>query len=228
MDLADVKRYVSLGEGMHTEFKRRVPRPERIAKEAIAFANASGGRIFLGVDDDGTILGVRDAVEEEFALIEALSAHVSPHIEVSLTRVSVTGRREVLVVDVPESPQKPHFLVNGSGEPAPSKAGGAPEGEERTAYVRVGASSVEASREAVRLMRHAVAPKDVRFEFGEKEQMLMRYLDRHERITVEAFAVLAGIPRRRASQTLVLLAKANVLRLHPDERADYFTLAYGA
>jgi hypothetical protein len=214
MDLADVKRYVSLGEGMHTEFKRRVPRPERIAKEAIAFANAEGGRIFLGVDDDGTLVGVRDAVEEEFALIEALHAHVAPALDVVLTRVPLTGRREVLVVDVLESTEKPHFLQNGSGESG-------------TAYIRVGASSVEASREAVRLMRHAREPKDVRFEFGEKEQLLMRYLDRHERITVEAFAVLAGIPRRRASQTLVLLAKANVLRLHPDERSDYFTLAYG-
>jgi predicted HTH transcriptional regulator len=97
MDLRDLKRYVSLGEGMHTEFKRRMPRPERIAKEAIAFANAAGGRIFLGVDDDGTIMGVRDAVEEEFALVQALTAHVAPAFLVRIERVPVTPKREVLV-----------------------------------------------------------------------------------------------------------------------------------
>jgi len=223
MDLSDLKRYVSLGEGQHVEFKRRMPRPERLAKEVIAFANASGGRLFLGVDDSGEIVGLRDVVEEEFGLIEALHAHVDPPIPIHLERVRITPKREVLVVDVPGSPEKPHFLiapgaVNGAAVPEPAPS----------AYVRVGASSVEASREAVRLMRHERDPRDVRFEFGEKERKLMRYLDRHERISVEAFARLANIPRRRASQTLVLLAKANVLRLHVDEREDYFTLGYGA
>ncbi len=217
MHLADLKRIVSLGEGMHVEFKRRVPRPERIAKEVIALANAEGGRVLVGVDDDGTVRGVRDAVEEEFALRRALDTHVDPPVSVTLERVPVTAKREVLVVDVPASAEKPHYLVGVNGES---------NGRERIAFVRVGASSVTASREAVRLMKHARAPRDVRFEFGEKEQKLMRYLDRHETITVAAFAQLAGIPKRRASQTLVLLAKAAVLRLHPSEREDYFTLAY--
>lgn len=219
MTLSDLKRYVSFGEGQHVEFKRRMPRPERIAKEVIAFANAGGGRLFLGVSDDGEVVGLRDVVEEEFALIRALEAHIDPHVEVSLLRVPLTPRREVLVVEVPASGDRPHFLV------ATPAGDGAPD---RVAYVRVGASSVEASREAVRLMRFRREPTDVRFEFGEKERKLMRYLDRHEQITVDAFARLAGIPRRRASQTLVLLAKANILTLHPTESDDYFTLAYGA
>lgn len=224
MDLSDLKRYVSLGEGPHVEFKRRFPQPARIAKEAVAFANAAGGHLFLGIGDDGTIVGLRDVVEEEFALLEALARHVSPPIEATLVRVPIDGRREVLVLDVPESLAKPHFLV----EEAAATNGVAGDGARRVAYVRVGASSVEASREAVRLMRHAMAPRPVRFAFGEKERVLMRYLDRHERITVEGFARLVHIPRRQASQTLVLLAKANVLRLHPDEAEDYFTLGYGA
>ena len=76
------------------------------------------------------------------------------------------------------------------------------------------------------MMKHERDPRDVRFEFGDKERVLMRYLDRYEQITVEGFARLVDIPKRRASQTLVLLTKANLLRLHPDEKADYFTLAY--
>ncbi len=216
MDLSDVKRYVSSGEGLHVEFKHRAPRPERIAKEIIALANAHGGKLFVGVDDDGTIRGVRDAAEETFAFRQALGAHCDPPVPYTIEAVPVTHKREVLVVDVPESRAKPHYLVgaeNGNGQA-------------RTAYVRVADQSVEASREAVRLMKHERAPGDVQFEFGDKERVLMRYLDRHEQITVEGFARLVGIPRRRASQTLVLLAKANLLRLHPREGADYFTLAY--
>lgn len=216
MDLPDLKRYVSFGEGFHIEFKRRAPQPERLAKEVIALANARGGKLFIGVDDDGTIRGVRDAEEERFALRQALDAHCDPPVAVAIEAVEITRRREVLVVDVPESLDKPHYLVNAVNG----------NGRARTPYVRVGHQSIEASREAVRLMKHQRAPRDVQFEFGDKERTLMRYLDRHEQITVEAYARLVDIPKRRASQTLVLLAKANLLRLHPDEKADYFTLGY--
>lgn len=215
MDQRDLNRFVSFGEGFYIEFKRRTPQPERLAKEVIAFANARGGKVFVGVDDDGTVRGVKDVEEERFALRQALDAHCDPPVEVHIEAVPVTRRREVLVVDVPESPEKPHYLVGVNGD-----------ARARTAYVRVADQSIEASREAVRLMKHERNPKDVRFEFGDKERTLMRYLDRHEQITVETFARLVDIPRRRASQTLVLLAKANLLKFYPDERADYFTLAY--
>ena len=68
----DLKRLVLLGEGPRLEFKNRVPRPYRIAREVIAFANTDGGTVLIGVDDDGTILGLRDAEEELFALSTAL------------------------------------------------------------------------------------------------------------------------------------------------------------
>jgi predicted HTH transcriptional regulator len=216
MEAHDLRRLVALGEGQHIEFKRRMPRPERLAREAIALANAQGGRVLLGVGDDGEIVGVRDAAEEEFALRRAMEEHCDPPVNYLIESVPVTAKREVLVVDVPESPLKPHFLViPDNGVPG-----------SRTAFVRVGHQSIEASREAVRLMKKRGDRSDVRFEFGEKERALMRYLDRHERITVEQFATLADIPVRLASHTLVLLSRANLLRLHPGEREDYFTLAY--
>ena len=53
----DVKRLAAMGEGRTLEFKNRVPRPERIAREVIALANTDGGTVLVGVDDDGTVLG---------------------------------------------------------------------------------------------------------------------------------------------------------------------------
>ena len=212
MTLQELSQLVSLGEGLHLEFKRKVPRPERFAKEIIAFANTRGGRVLIGVDDDGRLAGVRDAEEEEYALRQALHGRCDPPVEVTTERVPVSRKRNVILVTVPRSTQKPHFLVNG-------------EGTKPTAYVRVADMSVEASREARRLMREEQRDRDVLFEFGETEQMLLRYLDSYGRITVRQFARLAGIPRRRASQTLVLLTRARVLRLHPDLGDDYFTLA---
>ena len=217
MDAQDLRRLVALGEGPHLEFKYRVPRPDRIAKEVIALANSGGGRLLLGVGDDGTLVGLKDAEEELFAFRGALDAHCEPPVQLRIEGVRVSRRREVLVIDVPQSAEKPHFLVEGSEKNGERK---------KTAYVRVGHESVEASKEAVRLMRSERRPRDVRFTFGEQEQQLMKYLERYERITVREYARLAAVPFSKASRTLVLLAEARILRLHSAVGEDYFTVAY--
>jgi len=223
MTLRELKQLVSLGEGISLEFKRRVPRDERIAKEVIALANTNGGRILLGVDDDGTITGVDDAGEEGFVLRRAVETHCHPPVDFTTERVVVAERRDVLLVTVPESRSKPHHLVSAEEEPAEAVDGLPGDG---TAYVRVEEMSVEASPESVRMMREDDEEQGVTFEFGENESLLMRYLDDYGRITVAEFAKLADISLEQASQTLVSLAKADLLQLHSDRTDDYFTLAY--
>ncbi|QXD15344.1 ATP-binding protein [Rhodocaloribacter litoris] len=213
MTLRELTRLVALGEGPRLEFKRRVPHPARMAKEIVAFANTNGGHLLLGVADDGTILGVRDAGEEEFSLRQALERHCTPAVSIQVERIEVTRRRDVIVVHVPESAAKPHFVVNNGQASA-------------TAYVRVADMSVEASAEKVQLMRAERSPAGVQFTFGEKELLLMRYLEQYGRITVAQFAQLAHLTPHRASQTLVLMTRAGVLLLHTNPGEDYFTLAY--
>lgn len=214
MTLQELHQLAALGEGPSLEFKRRVPQPERIAKELIALANTDGGRILLGVDDNGTVVGVDDAAEEEFVLRQAVRNHCRPEVEYATERVITDARRDVIVVSVPESATKPHRLHDGADA-------------EGTAYVRVNEMSVEASPEAVALMQNGDGSGErVRVRFGEEESLLMRYLNDYGRITVAQFAQLANIPLARASKTLVRMTKANVLRLHADRKEDYFTLAY--
>lgn len=213
MTFQELKQLAALGEGPSLEFKRKVPRPERIAKEMIALANTDGGRILLGVDDDGTLTGVDDASEEEFVLRHAVKNHCWPEVEYETERIVMAPRRDVIVVNVPESANKPHRLIAN--------------GTEGAAYVRVKEMSVEASPESIELMRNGEqANGGVTVQFGEKESLLMRYLNNYGRITVEQFAQLANIPSGHASETLISMTKANVLRLHADRKEDYFTLAY--
>lgn len=214
MTVQELDQLITLGEGVSLEFKHKVPRPERIAKEMIALANTQGGRILLGIADDGTVVGVDDAAEEEFVLQQAVERFSQPPIEYQTERIMVAPRRDVLLVSVPESTRKPHQLVDRA------------RGTEGTPYVRVNEMSVEASPESVRLMEEEGNRNGVTVQFGEKESLLMRYLDAYGRITVQQFAQLADISMGRASQTLVSMTKANVLRLHADRKEDYFTLAY--
>ncbi len=212
MTLKELTQLASTGESLTLEFKKRVPAPERLAKEIIALANTAGGRILIGVEDDGSVTGLRDAIEEEYALREALDDFCDPPVPAHTELVSLSRKRDVLVVTVPASPGRPHFLVNTEAKPI--------------AYVRVADMSIEASREAVRLMRHRDDGPGVQFTFGDRERLLMRYLDAYGRITVAQFASMTGVPARSASQTLVLLTKARLLDHHAHPQEDYFALAH--
>lgn len=59
MNTEQVLQIISMGEGYQAEFKRSVPsKPRDIAEEVCAFANAAGGLVIIGVNDDNTIAGV--------------------------------------------------------------------------------------------------------------------------------------------------------------------------
>lgn len=213
MTAADVQRLAKRGEGATLEFKLRTPESERLAKEVIAFANTNGGRLLIGVDDDGTVLGVKDSEEEEFALRYALEKHCSPPAKWRTERVGISRKRDVIIVAVPRSNVRPHVLISSNGH------------RESTAYVRVGDRSIEASSEAMELMLED-KNQDVQFEFGKHELILLKYLDEYGRIGVDSFARLVDISGDYARRILVLLTRADILAHHLDYEGDYFTLSH--
>lgn len=212
----DVRRLAAMGEGRHLEFKNRVPRPERMAREVIALANTDGGTVLVGVDDDGTVLGVKDAEESFYALQTALADRITPPLDLDVEPVRISRKREVLVVHVPPSGDRPHMLV-----PDRRPDGTRPK---QRAFVRVDDQSIEASREAVALMKAERRDDAVTFTFGEAERKLLVYLERHERITVKEYARMNKLPPWKASKALVTLARAGIVALHPREGGeDFFT-----
>jgi ATP-dependent DNA helicase RecG len=55
MNRKELEIIIKEGEGYKIEFKEGI---SGLEKEIVAFANASGGKVFLGVADDGTIKGI--------------------------------------------------------------------------------------------------------------------------------------------------------------------------
>jgi predicted HTH transcriptional regulator len=120
--------------------------------------------------------------------------------------------REVLVIRVPPSLDRPHYIVPDPAEPDIKKV-----------YVRVADKSVQASREVREILKGSQADRNIRFSYGEKEKKLMQHLGEHNSITVDLFASIAGVSRKIASRTLVLLVLANVLEVHPSDVVDQYT-----
>lgn len=59
MNNQDIKEFIQNGESLWCEFKREIPKQAGdLGKEMVAFANAEGGVLLIGVEDNGTIIGV--------------------------------------------------------------------------------------------------------------------------------------------------------------------------
>ncbi len=68
MNKKELLEIINNGENSGVEFKRDDIPPEKIAKECVAFANLKGGMILLGVEDDGTISGIKRPNCEEWVM----------------------------------------------------------------------------------------------------------------------------------------------------------------
>lgn len=128
------------GEDSLVEFARDEVSNYDLARSLVAFLNLEGGTVLLGVEDDGTVVGVaRERLEEWVS--ELCRAKIEPPIVPLLSWVrDVEPGRDVLVVRVTQGPDKPYGRVHHG---------------RRTYYVRVGSTNREASREEVERMFQA-------------------------------------------------------------------------
>ena len=69
---------IANGENSGVEFKRDDVRPEQLAKEIVALANFQGGRVLLGVEDDGTISGLARTDTERWVMDDVFGRYVHP------------------------------------------------------------------------------------------------------------------------------------------------------
>lgn len=208
---------VSLGEGLHIEFKRIIHSAPKIARSIAAFANTEGGVILIGVDDDRRIVGIRSEKEMLQVIDDAMKFHIEPkpHIDV---RFEEFKHRMVMLVEIPESPERPHFHI----EEVFSKETGK-RLVERKVFIRTGSHNKAASDDRIALM--CSEKKPVRLSFTDRERRLLEYLNDHTQITADEFADTASIPPREARRILIELVRAGALRLVTDGSESAYTLS---
>lgn len=210
----ELRELISKGESSTVEFKRKYTTREKIARELIAFANTTGGHLLLGVDDNGAIKGV-DSEKEQVELLQIALHTIEPPLQVEIEVVEIEFV-DVIVVCVPQSDLRPHRFIGSEPDEADSH---------RKVFIRQGEKSISASKEMTRVLRglRTDAPP-LTISIGDREQRLFTYLEHHGRATVQDFARLVNISKRRASQTLVRLVRAGVLHIVSDNGHDYYTL----
>ena len=96
------------GEGFKIEFKESL---KNLDKEMVAFANASGGRIFLGVDDDSKVKGI-SITNKLKSQIQVLARNCDPQIKIKQEKL-LFKEKAILIVEVIEGENKPYQCSSG-------------------------------------------------------------------------------------------------------------------
>ena len=132
MDKSTLLEIVANGENSGVEFKRDDCRPEQLAKEVVAMANAYGGCILLGVEDDGSISGIQNPKLEAWVMDAVFGSKVHPMMVPFYEEIELDGGKRVAVISFPQGPSKPYVLRHNSREDI---------------YIRLGSTSRVATRE---------------------------------------------------------------------------------
>lgn len=129
---SDLLQLIANGENSGVEFKRDDLRPEQLAREIVALANLKGGKVLLGVEDDGSISGIQRNDLEHWVMDTVFGRYVHPMILPYFEVVTLDDGKRVAVVTLTEGSAKPYAVRHNDREEV---------------YVRVGSTSRRATRE---------------------------------------------------------------------------------
>ena len=112
MNKLELYEIIAGGEDSFTEFKRDVSQRSDFAGEMVAFANTEGGHILIGVDDDGTIVGVETPQRVEEQIINLARNNCRPPLTPIIDSVE-TDEGLVMVLTVRRRVGAPHETNTG-------------------------------------------------------------------------------------------------------------------
>lgn len=128
-------------ESKTLEFKRDLSSPKPLLKTLVAFANAAGGRLVIGVDDARQVVGVSHPLDDEERLCNLIADSIAPRLIPNVDMITLEGKT-LLIVEVFVSGTRPHWL----------KA----EGAEHGVYVRLGSTNRQADQALIDELRRTV------------------------------------------------------------------------
>lgn len=204
-----IKKLISEGENQQLDFKYCISDSKKIARTISAFANTEGGRLLIGVRDNGSIAGIRS--DEEFYMIEtAAKLFCRPEIPVFVRQHNSEGKT-ILEVEVTKGDKRPYQAKGEDGK--------------WRAYFRQNDQNLVANSVLLSLWRKNERKTGVLIRFGKPENILMEHLKNNGSITLSGFKKIAGIPAYRAEKIIVNLLLCDILAMDASEKGYCYILS---
>jgi predicted HTH transcriptional regulator len=206
----DDKRYllslIREGEHQQQDFKYRVSDACKLAKSVSAFANTDGGRLLIGVRDDGHLAGVRSE-EEIFMMHQAAYKFCKPEPSIKFDTFHVDGRT-IVIATVPPSDKRPVCAQNDEGK--------------MRAYIRIKDENIVASPVHLALWRESQKPQGSVLTYNDNIKKLLNVMEGSQ--TLNQIVRLSKLPRHKVITLLARLIRFGTARWEYTNQQFLFSL----
>ena len=193
----DEKRYlqslISEGEHQQQDFKYRVSDALKLAKSVSAFANTDGGRLLIGVRDDGHMSGVRSE-EEIYMMHQAAYRYCRPEASIKFDTYHADGRT-IVIATVPPSDKRPICVIDENGK--------------RRAYIRIADENIVASPVHLAIWRETQNEQGTMMTYTDTVRKLLDAMQ-DQRLTLNQIVRRSAIPRHKVISLLARLIRFRV------------------
>ena len=190
-------RLIAQGEHQQQDFKYEISDARKIARTLSAFANTDGGRLLIGVKDNGKIAGVRSD-EEIYKVEAAASRYCVPPVQCHMSIHRVEGHN-VVIAEVSPAEHRPVRAQLDDGK--------------LCAFVRIADENIVATPVQMALWREANDDVGVLLPFTPREQVLLQMLgEAEDPMTLNRFARLGRLPRYHAVRLLAQFIRFGLVK----------------
>ncbi len=203
------KLHLMIEEGEHQQqdFKFAITDSKKIARSLAAFANTDGGRLLLGVKDNGSIVGVKS--DEEYYMIEAAAEmYCKPAVPFTVNEWEAEGKT-VLEIVVPKSHGELHSAPNKDGY--------------YKVYTRVSDQNLLVNKVYIDAF-HKKQRSGLILRITRPVEFLIQYLSKNEQITFSTYCRKSNLKRDTAGKILSHLVALDIIKIHFTEKSAYYTL----
>lgn len=182
-----IEKLIEQGEHQHLDFKFAVNDSRKIARSLVAFANTTGGKLLIGVKDNGAIAGVR-TVEEYYMVESAAQVYSKPSIPFSSHEWNLAGKK-VLEITVEEGKLKPYKALGDDGK--------------WLAYQRVHDQNIVANTILLSFWQRQQHENNTFIKYGDNERFFLELVERTGFVTLSEFMERSGLKKAVAEKIIV-------------------------
>jgi predicted HTH transcriptional regulator len=201
-----VEEIITLGEGYKTEFKETLPYEQSLVKSLCAFSNSKGGNLFIGINDSGVAIGIKD-IESELAVIEKAIPLIAPKPNIIVQTFSFK-RKEILHIEIKEGNNKPYYVK---------------EGETTQAYIRAADVNLPASKKALRTFINGSSEKQGHKKTLKRDEKIAYDLfEQNKRLSISQIREILNYSERRIKKIIITLTKQGMIIPSYNEKNVYY------
>ncbi|MBQ6038053.1 MAG: ATP-binding protein [Bacteroidaceae bacterium] len=199
---------IAQGEHQQQDFKFEISDICKIAKTLSAFANTDGGRLLIGVKDNGKIAGVRSE-EEQYMIEAAAQVYCKPHVECEMQSYLIEGRT-VLIATIEKSDHRPVCAKTEDGK--------------YLAYVRVKDENIQATPVHLNVWKQGDRQNGELLEFTPREQHLLELMKQNDKLSLNQYCRRAHIPYPAAVRLLAKFIRYGIVETVFVDRQFHYKL----